>query len=69
MKAGQSLMNIYNKFGAVNGFRLLYRGWISCLVRDIPLCFFYFGQVEVNRRYLPHYGENLFMQFVAGCLG
>lgn len=67
-KATQSIKHIVDRFGAFNASKLLFRGWVATLYRDIPLCAFYFGQMEMNRKYLPNYGESKLMHFISGSI-
>ena len=47
----------------------MYRGFISCLIRDIPLSSVYFGVLESCRKFIPKYKESTFLYpFLTGSL-
>ena len=66
LKSIDSMKDIINKYGKINGFKLLYRGYISCILRDTPSCTIYFTILELSRKYLPNYNNSKLMQFIGG---
>ena len=49
------------------GYTGMYRGFVSCLVRDVPVSSFYFAILEGCRRYIPNYNDSTFVYpFITG---
>eukprot|EP01083_Nonionella_stella_P134267 408582_1 len=65
MSSRSALTHIRSQLGYIG----LYRGFTSCLIRDIPVSSVYFCILEGCRRYIPNYGESKFVYpFLTGSL-
>eukprot|EP01084_Bolivina_argentea_P309438 535238_1 len=68
IKATQSVVYMYSNFGLTNFCRILYRGYTSSLMRDVPGCAIYFGVLESVRKYLPNYDNSISMHIIGGSI-
>jgi len=72
MTTPQAMKDIYSKLGGsmyTYVTKGLYRGYVACLVRDVPGVAGYFGGLEAARKYLPGYNDStVLMPFLSGAI-